>query len=211
MSGPKAQSKGTIVFREGDDSLGAYILWDGRAKLSIGTDNGRPIILGLVGRGTIIGLPAALLGLPHSATLEIIKPAKISALPREDLRRFLHANHDAAYETAEMVSALYYSVLTEIKMVYSCESAEQKVARFFLGARPTANGPGRAQVTVDVSQEEIGQMIGVARETVARIVSRLKKKRVLQINGSILTIHDNRALEKLAKLRHVRPEVRAQS
>lgn len=201
MSEPVTRPKGTIVFREGDESVGAYVLWEGRAKLSIGAENGRSMILGLVGRGTILGLPAVLLGLPHSATLETIKPTKMSFLRRDDLRRYLHADHNAAYEAAEMVSALYYSVLTEIRMLHLCDSAEQKVARFFLGIRPSFNAPGdKGELTVEVSQEEIGQMIGVARETVARIVSRLKKKRILQLKNSILVIHNNTALEEIAKL-----------
>lgn len=202
MTSQSARSRGSVLFAEGQEVLGVYVVWEGRVKLTIGADNGKSLILGLVGRGTILGLPAAILGLPHAATAQVVKSAKVTFLAREDLIRYLHANEGASYEAAEIVSALYYSVLAEIKTVHLCQSAEQKLARFLLGLRPPSrSSKGESQLTLEANQEEIGQMIGVSRETVARVISRFKKRRILDFRNPILTIHDTRALERLAKLR----------
>jgi CRP-like cAMP-binding protein len=75
------------------------------------------------------------------------------------------------------------------------------MARFLLGLRPMPNGSnGQTQAMLEASQEEIGQMIGVSRETVARVISRFKKRRILELKAPILIIHDKAALAKLAEL-----------
>ena len=198
MTGHIARPKGSVLFAEGQEAVGVYVLWDGRVKLSIGSDSGNSLILGLVGRGTVLDLPAAILGLPHAATAEVVRSTKLSFLPRDDLLRHLRATAAAAYAAAEVVSTSYYSVLAKIKTIHS-QSAEQKMARFLLGLRPTLKSSnGQTQVTLEVSQEEIGQMIGVSRETVARVISRFKKRQILELRTPTLVIHDRIALEKLA-------------
>jgi len=197
-----ARPRGSVLFAEGQEVLGAFVLWDGRVKLTIASDDGKSLILGLVGRGTVLGLPAAILGLPHAATAQVVKAAKVAFIGRDDLLRYLQTHDDAAYEAAEVVSALYYSALAEIKSVHLCQSAEQKLARFLLGLSPTSRtAKGQLQLTLESNQEEIGQMIGVARETVARTISRFKKRHILDLTNRILTIHDRRALERIADSR----------
>jgi CRP/FNR family cyclic AMP-dependent transcriptional regulator len=210
ISGHIARSAGSVLFAEGQKVLGVYVLWNGRVKLSIGSNNGKSLILAFVGRGTVLGLPAAILGLPHGATAEVVKPAKVSFLSREDLLRHLHAAEAAAYAAAEMVSAICYSVLAEIKTIHLSQSADQKMARFLLGLRPMLESSnGQTQVTLEQSQEEIGQMIGLSRETVARVISRFKKRRILELRTPTLVIHDKTALEKLAEFPDGRGDHRA--
>jgi len=208
MNGHIARPEGSILFAEGQKVLGVYVLRDGSVKLSIGSDNGKSLILGLVGRGTVLDLPGAIVGLPHAATAEVVKSAKVSFLSRDDLLRHLRSTDAAAYAAAEMVSAIYYSVLAEIKTIHS-QSAEQKMARFLLGLRPMPKSSnGQTQVTLEVSQEEIGQMIGLSRETVARIISRFKKRHILELRTPTLVIHDKTALAKLAEFHDRREDNR---
>jgi CRP/FNR family transcriptional regulator len=168
------------------------------------SDSGKSLILGLVGDGTVLDLPAAILGLPHAATAEVVISAQLGFISRDNLLQHLRSTDAAAYAAAELVSGIYYSALAEIKTVHLLQSAEQKMACFLLGLCPTAGSSsggklnGRTEVTLEVSQEEIGQMIGVSRETVARIVSRFKKRHIITLNPPTLVILDGAALAGLA-------------
>jgi len=201
MNGHVVRSKGSVLFSDGQTVLGVHVVPDGRVKLSIGSDNGKSLILGWAGRGTVLGLPGSILGLPHGVTAEVVKSAKLSFLSRDDLLRHLHATEEAAFAAAEMVSAIYYSALAGLTIIHLSQSAEQRVARFLLGLCPMPESSKlRAQVTLEVSQEEIGQMIGISRETVARVISRFKKRHILDLKNPTLVIHDKTALESLAGL-----------
>jgi CRP-like cAMP-binding protein len=45
----------------------------------------------------------------------------------------------------------------------------------------------------------MAQLIGTSRETVTRTLSQLKKKGVLEFNGSTLVIRNKRALENMVE------------
>ncbi len=199
INGRTSRTKGFVLFSEGEKALGVYVVWEGRVKVSIGSDNGKSLILTLAGRGAVLGLPEIILGLPYAATAEVVEATKASFLSRDDLLRRLRDTEAAAYTAAENLSAICYSLTAELKAIHLTESAEQKMARFLLGLPATCkNSNGQMEVALTANQEEIGQMIGVCRETVARIISRFKKQRILQLEASTLVIHDRPALEELA-------------
>jgi CRP-like cAMP-binding protein len=58
---------------------------------------------------------------------------------------------------------------------------------------------GHTQVKLEISQEEIGRMIGLSRETVVRAMSRLKKRRIIGFRNPTLTICDKSALARIAE------------
>ena len=198
INGRTSRTKGFVLFSEGEKALGVYVVWEGRVKVSIGSDNGKSLILTLAGRGAVLGLPETILGLPYAATAEAVETTKASFLSRDDLLRRLH-DTEAAYTAAENLSAICYALTTELKAIHLTQSAEQKMARFLLGLPPTCrNSNGQMAVALTANQEEIGQMIGVCRETVARIISRFKRQRILELEASTLVIYDRPALEELA-------------
>jgi CRP-like cAMP-binding protein len=199
-NGRISRKQGAVLLAQGQKALGVYVIWKGRVKISIGSDNGKSLILALVGRGAVLGLPATILGLPYAATVEVVEPVQVSFLARDDLLRRLRTTEGAAYTAAENLSAICYSILGEFKAIHLSQSAEQKMARFLLGLRPTSTSPnGPTEVALEANQEEIGQMIGVCRETVARVISRFKKRRILEPGTSTLVIRDRAALERLAE------------
>jgi CRP/FNR family transcriptional regulator, cyclic AMP receptor protein len=51
---------------------------------------------------------------------------------------------------------------------------------------------------VQLAHEEIAQMIGSSRETVTRLLSELKKKELIRLEGSTLVIRNRPALEAVA-------------
>jgi CRP-like cAMP-binding protein len=64
-------SKGAILYEEGEKTTGVYVVLEGRAKLSVNSAQGKTLVLGIFGPGTILGLAAAILGRTHPTTAEV--------------------------------------------------------------------------------------------------------------------------------------------
>ena len=204
MGGGVARQRGSVLMAEGQKPLGVHVLWDGRVKLSMSSENGKSLILGFASRGAVLGLPTTISGRPYGMRAEVVETAKVTFVSRDNLLRHLHATATAAYAAAELVSAIYYFVLAETRASSLPGSAEQKMARFLLGLNPVAASfDSRMTVSLLLTQEEIGQMIGVSRETVARMMSRFKKQRILEYKAPLLVIHDAATLAKVAEFPHV--------
>jgi len=192
-------SKGAILYEEGEKSTGVYVVLDGRAKLSVNSAQGKTLVLGFFGSGTILGLAAAILGRTHATTAETLKPTKVLFVPREELVRKMQADVTAARQAAILVSEACYFILDKMRDVDLSQSAGQKLARCLLGL--LAHNPGSGGETppkLDLSQETIAQMVGLSRETVTRLLSRFRRGRILDWKRSGLVIRDRSALEKLA-------------
>lgn len=197
-------ARGTVLFAQEHRPDGVYVILEGHAKLSVSSANGKSLALGFFGPGTVLGLEGAILGWPYMATAEIVEPAKAAFMTRRDLLKHLGGSQRAALEAAELVSETCYFLLSRIKANELSESAQEKLVRFLLAIQPRLPGPeGEACLKLDLSQEAIAQMIGTSRETVARLVSRLKKRGVLDWRRSKVVIRDRGALEKLAGLRRM--------
>ena len=61
--------------------------WKGGVKLSINSAQGKTLLLGFFGPGTILGLAAAILGRTHAATAEILEPTKVIFVSCKELLR----------------------------------------------------------------------------------------------------------------------------
>ena len=193
-------ASGAVLFAEEHRADGVYVILEGRAKLSVSSRNGKSLALGFFGPGTVLGLESAILGWPYIATAEIVEPAKAAFMTRRDLLRHLGRSEGAALEAAGLVSETCYFLLSRIKANELSESAQEKLVQFLLAVQPGRPGPdGETRLKLDLSQEAIGQMIGTSRETVARLLARLKKRGVLDWGRSKIIIRDWGALEKLAE------------
>ncbi len=192
-------SEGAILFQEGAKPTGVYVVLEGRAKLSINSAQGKTLLLGFFGPGTILGLAATILGRTHAATAEILQPTKVVFVSRKELLREIQGDSTVARQVAELVSEACYFILGKMRAVDLSQSAGQKLARCLLGllAHNISSG-GDTPLNLELSQETIAQMVGLSRETVTRHLSRFRRMRILDWKRSGLVILDKSALEKLA-------------
>jgi CRP-like cAMP-binding protein len=196
----RTYQKGTLLFEQGQKPGGAYIVLDGRVKLSVNSPHGREMAVGFFGPGTILELASAILARPHISTAETLQPTTALFVPREQLIAEISSQPLAAWHMTQMVCEHCYFLLTKIATVELSESAQQKMARCLLGLIDNNSGYGGTHVKLNLSQEAIAQMVGLSRETVSRLLSRLRRKGVLDWTRSDFFIRDRRALEILADL-----------
>lgn len=86
---------------------------------------------------------------------------------------------------AEQLSEKYASAQREIRTFGLAQTTSEKLAKLLLGW--SVNGEETAQGTrlqVLLTHEEIGQMIGTTRETVTRLLSEFKRKKLISVKGA---------------------------
>jgi CRP/FNR family transcriptional regulator, cyclic AMP receptor protein len=190
--------KGATLFVEGQTPRGVFIVCSGRVKLSTSSIDGKTLILRIADLGEVLGLPSTVSGKPYSATADVLEPSQVNFIPRTEFLQFLSQFGEAALKVAQELSANYHFALSEMRNIGLSHSASEKLARFILDLgehNPTQKGD--VKVTLTLTHEEIAQMIGASRETVTRLFADFKKKELVQVKGSTLTIKDKPALEKL--------------
>jgi len=105
--------KGTIFFAQGEKSSGIFLMLEGTAKLSIASSDGKALILGFEGPGTILGLAATILGEVHEATAEAVGPTTAIFLRRDAFLKLAQENTKMAFEAAALLSERCFKLLDE--------------------------------------------------------------------------------------------------
>ncbi len=191
--------EGSVVFLEGQDARGVYILCQGRAKLTTTNAEGKSMILKIAEPGTILGLHACISGKPYEVTVETLQPAQLAFIRREDFLRFLNQHSDACLRAAEHLARDCQSAYDVIRSIGLSHSVSEKLARLLLQWSTDARVvDGTIRLKLALTHEEMAQLIGTSRETVTRTLSEFKKQHVLEVNGSSLIIRNKAALERLS-------------
>jgi CRP/FNR family transcriptional regulator, cyclic AMP receptor protein len=194
--------EGAVLFMEQEAPRGIYVICSGSVKLSVSAPNGKKIIVKIAEAGEVLGLSAAVSGNSYELTAATIGPCQINFVKREDFLRFLKNDVTVCLKVAEQLSEKYHNVCHEIRSLGLSQSATEKLAKLLLEWSSRNGEPSKPEPRLRprLTHEEIGQMIGTSRETVTRLLTDLKKHRILNSRGSTLVIRNQPALRKLANL-----------
>jgi len=188
--------KSAVLFIEGQRPRGVFVLCTGKAKLSTSSSEGKTIITKISDPGDVLGLNATISNHPYEVTAEMIEPGQANFISREALLEFLKQNGEVALRVAEQLSRNYYVAYEEIRTLGLATSPAEKFAKLLLSWEADGNH-GSNSIRLTLTHEEIAEMIGTTRETVSRLFSEFKRKQLVQIKGSTLTIRNRDGLEKL--------------
>ncbi|HTU41028.1 MAG TPA: Crp/Fnr family transcriptional regulator [Candidatus Aquilonibacter sp.] len=191
--------EGAILFIEGQTPRGIFILCSGKAKLSTTSKEGKVLILKLAEAGDILGLSAAISGTSYEMTAETVTPCQLNFIGRSDLMNLLQNESEVGMHAALWLSREFQGAYRDIHDLVLARSSSGKLARLLLScARQAANDAQEQPLRFPMTHEEMAQRIGSSRETVTRLLSELKKKRLIRLEGVNLIIRDRIGLEALA-------------
>jgi CRP/FNR family cyclic AMP-dependent transcriptional regulator len=198
ISSSATYPKGAILFVEGQEPRGVFVICNGRVKLSAGSAGGKSVILRIADPGEIIGLPGTISGKPYEATAEAQEPIQANFIPRKSFLEFLRAHGEVALRVAEALADIYYATYREVRYLGLSGSVEEKLARFLLDfATGHGSGNGSTRAVMTLTHEEIAETIGSSRETVTRLFAAFKRKGLVEVHGATLVIADKAGLLEL--------------
>jgi len=195
-----AYPKGAVLFVEGQAPRGIFVLCKGQVKMSICATDGKTLIVKIAEPGEVLGLSATVSGKPYELTAETIDPCQVNFVKRDDLLRFLKEHPEACFKVAEQLSQKYNTACHELRTLGLSYSAGEKLAKLLLEWSSTNGETAEPEprLMLAFTHDEIAQMIGTSRETVTRLFGELKKRQIVQVNGSTLVIRNRAALKLIA-------------
>ncbi len=189
---------GALLFVEGQVPRGVYLLCRGRVKLTMASPEGKTLIMRIAEPGEVLGIHATVTGKPYELTAETLEPCQVNFIKSEDFTKFVRQNSDVFGRTVEQLSDYYRAACHRVRCMGLSRSAPEKVARFLLewAEKGTESAKG-IRINLNLTHEEIAQIVGVSRETVTRTLSSFKTKMFIAISGPSVLIRDKAGLEAI--------------
>ena len=194
--------KGSVLFVDGEDPRGVFILCSGRAKLTTSSSEGKTLIVKIAEPGEVLGASATILGRPYEVTAETIEPSQLNFIKRDDFLRFLNGHTEACMHTAQQLSEKYQSAQREIRSLGLAQTTSEKLAKLLLDwcNRNGEDTPKGVRLKVLLTHEEIAQMVGTTRETVTRLLSDFKRRKIIEVKGSTVLVLKKSDLEAMVSI-----------
>jgi len=193
---------GSVIFTEGDVPEGVHILESGTAILYGTTSQGRLIVAKTVHSGEFPGLNAVILGKPYLFSLKVTEPSRVAYVKRNDFLKFLDQSPEAATVIIRQLSNNYYDAQREVRTLSLSSNTVQRLARLLVLwiEDSDVNDDDEIWVSMDLTHQEIAQMVGASRETVSRVLARLTRSGVIEVKGHALRIPSVSRLRQMARL-----------
>ena len=183
----RSYPKNTLLTQEGDASDQLYVLLAGKLKIFLADDDGKEIVVDMLSPRQYFG-EMALDGASRSASVMTVEASKLAVIQRDDFKRFLAENPEAAF-TLIVTLIRRARNLTRTIGNLALLDVYGRVARLLIdNARDES---GQLVVTEKMSQQEIAQRIGSSREMVSRILSDLKEGGYVTIESGRIVFRQN--------------------
>jgi CRP/FNR family transcriptional regulator len=188
-----------VLFVEGQTPRGVFVLCSGVVKLTTTSKEGKVLILKQSQAGEVLGLSAAISGTNYEMTAETVSACQLNFIGRQDLMKLLEKQSEVGVHAALRLSREFQGAYRDIHDLALARSSSGKLARLLLSCAPRGMQESRElHLRSTMTHEEMAQRIGSSRETVTRLLTVLKKKRLIRLQGETLVIRDRTGLEALA-------------
>lgn len=201
ISSAATYPRNAVLFVEGQEPRGVFVICKGRVKLSTSSADGKSIIVRTAEAGEFLGLPGTISGKPYELTAEALEPLQANFIRRDAFLKFVSEHSEAAVRVAEMLNHIYYATLTEVRYLGLSVRTSEKLARFLLDL-PISPSQNNVHARLTLTHDEIADIIGASRETVSRLFASFKREKYIEVHGSILVFTNKPGLEKLLESYH---------
>lgn len=178
---------GTILYDANTAPHKSYYIDKGIAKLSSINENGNEMIMLLLGQGAIYPvtqLDASLFSLETHLHLTAITDLEVITFPSADIVDMMQANRKMILAVLDHYASYCNTILCKL-MLQSYDDSELCVSSFlYLYARQE----GHCVNEVRLTQEQIGQLVGLSRIQVARVLKSLRDDGIIKTGRSGITI-----------------------
>jgi len=197
---PIDYDKDEVIFQEGEPAFGLYVICRGRVKLTKRSSKGKRQILKLVGPGEILGEKTMFDQEVYTAFAKTLEPTRLYFIERNAFIDFLYRHPQVAINLIEKLARELKSFQNRLIEI-SYEGSTERLARLLLkvGEVCGVEEDQRLYLGVELSRAELAEMAGVSTETAIRVLSRLRERGLIELEGHKIYIRDREGLERLAE------------
>jgi CRP/FNR family cyclic AMP-dependent transcriptional regulator len=195
---PRRYYADTPILVQGDVGTVLFLVTRGLVRLCSVLPSGREVVLALIGPGELFG-EAALLGEPSPFEARPVSWATVLPIDARALDAVMTRRPEAASEVVRLLARRLRRTSAALEEALALDVGARVSRRLHdLAIRHGVDGPSGVRLSVSVTQEDLGRMVGASRETVNRSLARLTRRGLVRRDGRRVEIPDLDALARAA-------------
>lgn len=192
----RSYKRGQIIFSEGDEGIGLYVLVAGKVKIFKLSLEGKEQILHLFEPGEPFGEASVFAGQPFPAHAEALENSRIFFFPRAAFIELVKADPSLALNMLAILSRRLRKFTTLVEDLSLKEVPGRLAAYLFY---MSAQRDGSDDLKLDIAKNQLASLLGTIPETLSRILTKMVRQGLIRLDGSRIRIVDRQGLAELAQ------------
>jgi len=167
--------KGQVIFREGEQCPGVFVVGSGLIRVFKTAASGKEHVLHMVGPGRTFAEVAAIGGFPCPASAEAVVPSACALLPLSPFKRALDEDHELCMGMMIGLTAWAHQLVELLEDVV-LRDAVGRLARYLLDAEKGPEG----LVELPTLKRHVASHLNLTSETLSRTIRRLVEAGLIQ-------------------------------
>jgi CRP/FNR family transcriptional regulator, cyclic AMP receptor protein len=191
---------GETIFLMGSPGDSMMAVLTGQVRISVPSPEGREIVLAIFQAGEVFGEIALLDGKERTADARAMTACDLAILERRDVFAFLERQPNAWPRLVEVLCDRLRTTdqhIAEVALLQLPVRLAKALLR--IADSEAAAASGGTAATVQLSQRELGNLVGAARETVNKCLREWQRSGLVRIEGTSITIADRATLQDVAE------------
>jgi CRP/FNR family cyclic AMP-dependent transcriptional regulator len=189
------------IYAEGESGDNLYVIASGKIKLDLRCAEGRLHLLTILGAPEMFGALSIFDPGPRTSTATALTAVTAVTIDSDVLRGWVAAHAEIRERLLRVLARrLRRADHNTSDMVFADAAGRVASQLLRLGKRFGVQEDGSIRVNHDLTQEEIGQLIGVARETVNAVLNDFSHRGWIRLQGRSILITDSERLIRRAGL-----------
>jgi CRP/FNR family cyclic AMP-dependent transcriptional regulator len=189
----KSFPAGTTIFEKGDAGTSLFAVLRGTVKISNQSTDGKDAVLNMISAGGIFGEIALLDAQPRTADAIAVSDCELMLIDRRDFVPLVTQNPEIALKLIEILCGRIRHTSEQVEDMTFLD-LPGRLAKTLLWLSAQSGSPGQK---VSITQREIGQIIGMSRESTNKQLRDWEDKKWVRLERGGLVILDPRPLMEI--------------
>jgi CRP/FNR family cyclic AMP-dependent transcriptional regulator len=179
--------RGQAVVLAGDKSDFVYFVLTGSLKVVVSDEDGREVILTILGQGELFGEMGMFGEQPRSASVVAVVPSDVVQIAKHDFRNLMEGDFELAWRIMCNLAERLRNADRKIESLALLD-VYGRVARLLLDMSEDVEGA--VVVVRKISKQDIAKMIGASREMVSRVMKDLSNQGIIEETDHGIVLHE---------------------
>jgi len=199
ISEARSFKKDELIFTEGEDAAGFYVLLEGQVKIFKTGSDGREQILRITQPGETFAEAAALSSGIYPASAQAITTARTAYFSTRRFRSLLVSDPELGMRIIATLCQLLHNFVMLVEQL-SLKEVSARLAKHLLdlSARNIQLSKSPDIIVLDVSKSVLAARLGTISETLSRTLGKLRQSKIIEVNGRTIRLLDRAALQRLS-------------
>lgn len=187
---------GEIIFTEGEDADGFYVVVSGKVKIYKMSMEGKEKILHIFGPPEPFGEVAVFAGMHFPAYAQAILNSKLLFFPRNAFTDLISTNPSLGLNMLAVLSMRLRQFAAQIEYLTLKEVPARLASYLILLSEEQSND---ATVSLPISKGQLASLLGTIPETLSRILSKMSAHQLIEVDGRNIRLIDTKGITELAE------------